>query len=245
MLALLSAIAVVAPALAQTLGTSNSLRQEFRSTGRSIEVSGVGCGTSSSGSLTLDKAGRGQSKAYDLRVRRPAVGNRDGFVRVTGVSVNDQTITVTAVADNAECTAEASGPPAQERWRGIFSDPDISFFRRVQVRMQRSLISHEAKPPVLRPRRMRLNFEESLRRIRWKRFGGRTATGTATYRLRIPRGCNPRRCPGLKRSLALNGRRMTVKLSRVKRCPTLEYTRVRVIYRGKTFIPTGTFCGRG
>jgi len=237
-LLVLSGVAAVAPALGQTLGASDSVREDFRSTIRSIAVNGVGCGTSSTGTLTLDRPLRGQSKAYGITVRRPTVGTRDEDVRVTAVRVADQSIVVTATADPGQCTLD------EDRWSANFA-ADVRFARRVQARMQRSLIFDEAGTPRLRPSRIRLNPDESMRRIRWKQFGGPTATGTGTYRLRVPRGCNRRRCPGLRRSLALNGRRMTVKLSRVKRCPALEYTRVQVIYRGKVEIPTGTFCGRG
>jgi hypothetical protein len=236
LLLVLTGVPMAAPALGQTLGPSDSVREDFRSTIRFVAVNGVGCGTSSTGTLTLDSPLRGQSKAYGITVRRPTVGDRDGGVSVTAVRVADQSVLVTATADPGQCDLD------EGRWSARFG-ADVSFARRVQIRMQRSLIFQEAGKPLLRPSRIRLNAEESMRRIRWKHFGGPTATGTGTYRLKVPRGCNARRCPGLRRSLALNGRRMTVKLSRAKRCPTLEYTRGRVTYRGKVWIPTGTFCG--
>ena len=151
------------------------------------------------------------------------MGSESGYVRVTAVTVAGQTITITATADAARCTAEATRPPAEETWGATFP-PEIRFARRVQARVDPVLIFDKAKPPALRPRRVRFNPNETLRGIRWRRFGGRTARGVGRYRLNGYPGCNPRRCPGIRRALRLNRRRMTLSLSRVKRCGGVSST---------------------
>ena len=240
-LTLAGALGLIGPAAAQKLGKSNSFRQEFRSTD-SFNVRGVGCGNSSSDTITLPPPLKGTSSAYDIRVRSPVVGSESGYVRVTAVAVKDQSITITATADAVRCAAEASGPPAEEGWQAGFS-PDIRYARRVQARVDPVLIFDQAKPPALRPRRLRFNPNETVRGIRWKRFGGRTARGVGRYRLNGNPGCNPQRCPGLREPLRLNGRRMTVTLSRVKRCGgVLKYTRFRLSYRGKSHQRFKGFC---
>ena len=177
------------PAPGAKLTKRNSISAEFL-VATSFELNGVGCGSTATNSVTVAKARKGVSKAFGFRVRKPKVGDTDGYVRVTAVQVSDQTTTVTAVADAAQCTAQASGPPAQEAWSATFA-PDISFFRRIQVRLRPDADRKAAK---LRPRSMRIFDMDTLRRIRWKSFGGKTGRGTAKYRSGV-RGCYPGDAP--------------------------------------------------
>ena len=177
MLTLACALVLAAPAPGATLTKRNSISAEFL-VATSFELNGVGCGSTATNSVTVAKARKGVSKAFGFRVRKPKVGDTDGYVRVTAVQVSDQTTTVTAVADAAQCTAQASGPPAQEAWSATFA-PDISFFRRIQVRLRPDADRKAAK---LRPRSMRIFDMDTLRRIRWKSFGGKIGRGTAKYR---------------------------------------------------------------
>ena len=177
MLTLACALVLAAPAPGATLTKRNSISAEFL-VATSFELNGVGCGSTATNSVTVAKARRGVSKAFGFKVEKAKVGDTDGYVRVTAVQVSDQTTTVTAVADAAQCTAQASGPPAQEAWSATFA-PDISFFRRIQVRLRPDADRKAAK---LRPRSMRIFDMDTLRRIRWKSFGGKIGRGTAKYR---------------------------------------------------------------
>lgn len=227
-------LVLAAPAPGAGLGKRNSIKVEFLSI-KPFDIAGTGCGSTAAGSVTLAAPPKGVSKAFAFKIVKPKVGDRDGYVRVTAVQVFDQTITVTAVADAAECPAQASGPPAQEPWSARFA-PDISFTRRVQARLRPDA---DKKRPKLAPRSMRLFSGDTLRRIRWKGFGGKSATGTARYRVHIPgQRCTPKIC------LGHNGR-VKIRLRRVRRCGPYglwEYTRLAVIFRGRMLFETGNIC---
>jgi hypothetical protein len=208
---------VALPASGAKLGKSNSVPIEFLSV-KPFELAGSGCGSSATGSVTLAKPPKGVSKAYAFKIVKPKVGDRDGFVRVTGVAVNDQTISVTAVAELAECTAQS----ADGSWSARF-DPDISFTRRVQGRVRPDL---DRKRPVLKPRKLRIPGGGTLKGIRWKSYGGKTASGTATYNDELP---------------GTRTRRVKIKLLRIRRCPPyglFEYTTLKI--RGT--LQTGNIC---
>ena len=140
--------------------------------------------------------------------------------------VTDQTITITAtVADPAQCT----GP----QWSTVF-DPVIDYDRRVQVRLRPDA---RLKPAKLRPRSMRIFGTDTLKRIRWKRFGGKTGSGSGRYHNGV-RGCTPLVCPG-------NNKRVKVRLRRVRRCQDsgiLEYTQMDLIYRGRVALDVRIHC---
>ena len=225
MVTLACAVLIAAPALGAKLTKRNSVSAEFL-LATSFQLNGVGCGSTATNSVTAAKATRGVSKAFRFGVRKPKVGDTDGYVRVTEVAVNDQTVTVTAVADAAQCTAQAGGPPAQERWVATFA-PDISFFRRIQARVRPDLLR---KRPVLKPRKLRLGGTETLKRIRWKRYGGKTASGTATYDENLP---------------GVRIKRVKISLRRVRRCldfGLFEYTTLKIVHRGRTLVETGKTC---
>ena len=226
MLTLACAITLASPAWGAKLGKGNSVKDEFLST-RSFNVTGPRCDAAGTGSTTLAPPRKGESKAYAIRVTKPKVGDldRDGFARVTAVRVTDQTVTVTAVvADRAQCTVPA--------WTAVF-DPEIDYARRVQVRLRPDA---RLKPAKLRPRSMRIFDADTLKRIRWKRFGGKTGSGTGHYRSGVP-GCTTF-CPG-------NNKRVKVRLRRVRRCPDsgiLEYTQLDLIYRGRKALDVRIHC---
>lgn len=225
MLTLACALVLAAPAPGAKLTKRNSISAEFL-LATPFDLNGVGCGASATNSVTAAKPVKGVSKAFGFEVRKPKVGDREGYVRVSGVAVKDQTVTVTAVADAAQCTAQATGPPAQEAWSATFA-PDISFFRRIQARVRPDV---SIKRPVLKPRRLRLPGTETLKRIRWKRYGGRTATGTATYDENLP---------------GVNIKRVRITLRRIRRCldfGLFEYTSLKIVHRGRTLVVTGNTC---
>lgn len=237
MLTLLCA-AVIAPLEAgAALGPKNSIVVKFGSV-TPIEAAGIGCGSTATGTLTLPPARRGVSRAFGIKVVEPKVGDRDqnGNVRATDVRVSGSTITVAMVADSpALCTAESDTPPAEREWVARFR-PDILFDRRVQARVRADARRKTAK---LRPRSMRFQSGDVLRRIRWTRFGGKTATGVARYRANYPGiRCTPKLCRG-------HNSRAKIKAYRVRRCPDtghLEYTRLTVTFRDGLIFGTGNIC---
>ena len=141
------------------------------------------------------------SKAYGITVTKPKVGDldQDGFSRATAVGVTDQTITVTAVCRPGQCTVPGG-------WKADF-DPDIVYSRRVQVKLRPDA---DRKPAKLKPRSMRIFGMDTLKRIRWKRFGGKTGSGTGHYRSGV-KGCPTGGCPA-------NNKRVKMRVRRVRRC---------------------------
>lgn len=228
MLVWLCTAVLAAPAPGARLGKSNSIKVEFRSVAP-IEAEATSCGSTATGSVTLAPARRGVSKAFGITVVKPKVGDLDenDFARATSVQVSDQTITVTMVVNQpSQCT----GPGG---WKARF-EPDIVYARRVQVRLRPDA---DRKPAKLRPRSMRIFDMDTLRGIRWKRFGGKTGSGTARYRSGVP-GCTPKNCPG-------HNRRVKLRLRRVRRCQDsgiLEYTQLEIIFRGRLVLPVRIHC---
>jgi hypothetical protein len=227
MLTLACAVTLGSPAWGAKLGKGNSVRDEFRSVAP-ITVKGPSCGSGGSGSTTLAPARKGVSKAYGITVAKPKVGDLDenGFARVSAVRVSDQTIIVDAVVNQpSQCTFTGE-------WTTTF-DPDITYARRVQVKLRPDA---DRKPAKLRPRSMRIFGMDTLKRIRWKRFGGKTGSGTGHYRSGV-RGCRSA-CPG-------NNKRVKVRLRRVRRCQDsgiLEYTQMDLIYRGRKALDVRIHC---
>jgi len=225
------------PALGAGLTDRNSVKIEFISE-KSFRIEGTGCGASATGSVTLGTPPRGVSKAFGVKVAKPAVGQRDGYVRVTAVRVADQTVTVTATAEPGPCSADgdSSEPPARRSWSANFA-PDVSFFRRVQAHLRSD--AYKKRPRLKAPRSMRLFGGDTLTGIRWKGFGSKTARATARYRIRIPgTRCTPRLCRGH------NGR-VKLKFGKVKRCSdagVYEYTSMSIRFRGRLLSSAPAFC---
>jgi len=234
-------VALLAPAHAGAAFTSsNSVKFTFRSL-EPIEAEGTGCGSTATGTFT-PPPGRGDiSDAFGLEVLQPKVGDRDSTrkARATGVGVSGSTASITMVADGAEvCSAESETselPPAQRPWSASFY-PNILYDRRVHVRLRPGSRSKRGK---LRPRNMRFETGDTLRGIRWKRFGGKTAIGTAKYRANFPgTRCTPKLCRG-------HGSRAKIKAYKVGRCGDtgdFEYTRMTVTFRGGLIFGTGDVC---
>lgn len=229
MLTLACAVALASPASGAKLGKGNSVKTEFRSVAP-IEVQAPSCGAEGTGSITLAPPRRGVSKAFGITVAKPKVGDLDpnGFARATVVGVSDQTIAVTAVVNQpGQCT----GPGG---WKVSF-EPDIVYARWVQVKLRPDADRKAAK---LRPRSMRIFGMDTLKRIRWKRFGGKTGSGTGRYRSGVP-GCAPTGgCPA-------HNKRVKLRVRRVRRCQDsgiLEYTQLDLIYRGRVALDVRIHC---
>ena len=169
-----------------------------------VAFDGVGCGVPASATLALPKG------AFDVQVKQPSVGARDGDAQITGVSVQGDVVTFSAVADSARvCDPnEDTTPPADRPWSAEF-EGEASFKQQVMV-VLRNLFPLEGKRTAVRPRRVRIGLAGAARKIRWKRFGGRTAIGLGTYKSVVP-------CAG---GCTDNGTRLTVKLTRPVHCPS-------------------------
>jgi hypothetical protein len=170
----------------------------------SIAFSGVGCGVPASATQTLPAG------AFDVQVKKPQVGARDQDAQITGVSVQGTAVTFTAVADGAAvCDPdEGSTPPAERPWSARF-DGEATFRQRAKA-VLRNLFPLEGKRTAVRPRRVRIGLAGVARKIRWTRFGGRTAIGRGTYKSVVP-------CAG---GCTDNGTRLSVKLTRPVHCPS-------------------------
>src|SRR4051794_17175455 len=82
----------------------------------SIAIDGVGCGVPASATMALP------SGAFEVQVKQPLLGARDLDAQITGVSVQGNVVTFTAVADSASiCDPdEDTTPPADRPWSAQF-----------------------------------------------------------------------------------------------------------------------------
>jgi hypothetical protein len=207
-----------------------------------VRIDGVGCGVAASTVVALP------ATATDVRVRSPAVGETDLDARLTEAAVVGTSVRFTAVgAGPVICDpAEDPGvPPAQRPWSGTFSSR-ITFRERVSARYW------SGRQPKLktRPRTAAIHFVASVRKIRWRTFGGRKAVGFGRLRADSPPGltCTRRTCPG-------HGQRFKVVLSRPSRCADWDDAvfydriafvttkRVGVIRPGRVFASYDPVCG--
>ncbi len=192
-----------------------------------IGIEGVGCGVSASATVTLPAG------AFDVRVRRPAVGARSTSfdAQLTGVSVQGNAVAFTAVADGDRvCDPNASDtPPASRSWSADF-DVEVGFKQRVGV-VHKNRDGPGGKNFKVRPREVRVRIAGAARGVRWTQFGGRKAVGLGSFRSLIP-------CAG---GCSDNGTRLRVELTRPGYCPNLRlpghgepavfYTKVAFVLR--------------
>jgi hypothetical protein len=192
------ALAVAWPGVA----AAGSLIARSERTGEA-EIEGVGCGAAASHVLALP------ASATDVRVREPKVGDTTPDSRLTGAAVEGASVRFTAVGDGRFICdpAEDPEPPALRPWSGEY-DYDIAFRERVSARYWS--VTGKLKT---RPRSVTIRFLGTVRKIRWRRFGGREAVGFGRFVADSPPGftCTPRTCPG-------HGGRFKVVLSRPSRC---------------------------
>jgi hypothetical protein len=189
----------------------------------SVTIRGVGCGVSASATFT-PPAG-----TVDLRIQRPSAGAREGDAQLTNVSVQGTAATFTAVADGPSVCDPGSGstPPANRPWFAHF-DVEAAIKQRVGV-VHFDLERTRGSAFKVRPRAIPIRLLGSARRIRWRRFGGREAVGSAVFRAEGP-------CPG---GCTDNGTRLTVKLTRPSRCANVHmpgHTEDAVFYGKFAFV---------
>lgn len=192
-------LAVASPGVA----AASSLIARSQLTGEA-EIEGVGCGAAASLVLALP------ASATEVQVREPRVGDTTPESRLTEAAVEGASVRFTAVGDGAPICdpAEDPEPPSLRPWSGVY-DYDIAFRERVSARYW-SGTSNKLKT---RPRSVTMRFIATVRKIRWRSFGGRKAVGFGRMVVDSPPGftCTRRTCPG-------HGERFKVVLSRPSRC---------------------------
>jgi hypothetical protein len=183
-------LAVLLPAAAAVAGGGDgSVVAPLRVSRGLVEIAGAGCGVPASATLALPSGVSG------VDVRSPAVGARNSDARLTDVSVQGNLVTFTAVGDAAGI---CNGTP-DARWSLSFDSHDgsldVAFTEQVTVLFWDDDVSLTL---TARPRKVPLNPLWTVRRVRWRRFGGSKAIGSGTIfggrvRLSLSR---PAHCPG-------------------------------------------------
>ena len=196
-------LAVVLAIASPGAAAAGSLIARSERTGEA-EIAGVGCGVAASLVLALP------ASATDVQVREPRVGDTTPESRLTEAAAEGASVRMTAVGDGPPVCdpAEDSTPPDMRPWSGVY-DYDIAFRERVSARYS----SGASRKLRTRPRSVTIRFVATVRKIRWRRFGGRKAVGFGRMVVDSPPGftCTRRTCPG-------HGERFKVVLSRPSRC---------------------------
>jgi hypothetical protein len=232
--------AVIAVACPATAGAATLIARSEHTD--DVVIEGVGCGVPASVVVGLP------ASATDVRVRAPDVGDTALDARLTEATVLGASVRFTAVGDGpviCDPAEDPAVPPSQRPWSGEFGSR-ITFRERVSARYW------SGRDPKLRtrPRSVAIHFVASVRKIRWRTFGGRRAIGFGRLRADAPPGftCTRRKCPG-------HGRRFKVVLSRPSRCADwgdsvwydriafVTTTRVGVIRPGRVFASFDPDCG--
>jgi hypothetical protein len=143
-------------------------------------------------------------------LRSPKVGDTSPESRLTEAAIGGPSVRFTAVGDGpsiCDPAADPDVPPSRRPWSGAF-DSEIAFRERVSARYW----SPTGKLKT-RPRSVTIRFVATVRKLRWRAFGGRKAVGFGRLRVSEPPGfhCNRRTCTG-------HGDRFKVVLSRPSRC---------------------------
>jgi hypothetical protein len=208
-------LAVASPGVA----AASSLIARSQRTGEAV-IEGVGCGGAASLVLALP------ASATEVQVREPKVGDTTPESRLTEVAAAGASVRFTAVGDGPFICDQGDDPdpPSLRPWNGLY-DYDIAFRERVSARYW-SLTGKLRT----RPRAVTIRYIATVRKIRWRRFGGRKAVGFGRMVVDEPPGftCTRRTCPG-------HGERFKVLLSRPNRCAD---NREAVWYGRVAFITT-------
>jgi hypothetical protein len=199
-------LASTGAAMAGTIVVSSRL-------GDTVEIRGVGCGTSASVAIPLTPT------AFDVDVRRPKVGNTTYSSRITEVAVVGTDVRVTAVGqgeDTCDPNADPDVPPAQRIWADFYPY-DFRFNERVTTLYWPG--AQLPRKPKAKPRKVTLPNVANGIKLRWQSFGGRKSVAFGKLKAIAPPGikCNYRTCPGH------NGK-IKVVLTKPSRCPELGNT---------------------
>lgn len=154
--------------------------------------------------------------AFDVVVAAPKVGATVNDVRVTEVRVDGSKVTFTA---SSNC--DPNDPEAQQ-WFARF-DYRITYTTHATVTVVRDW-AHRPPYYVLGPKSIRIELVGAVERIRWQRFGGKTAIGFGTMN---QDGCKHAKCLG-------QGARIKVVLRNPSHCSGDDH----VFYNRVSFITT-------
>ena len=177
----------------------------------SLTIKGVGCGAPATGTVTMP------SGALEVRVRAPAPGDSVGDARVTDIAPRGTAVGVTAV-DGSEKTCDPAVdpvPPASRPWSAEF-DLEVAFKRREMVAVVadwRLRVGYVVRPPMVALRAYTPDATDTVRKVRWTRYGGRKAIGFGIFK------AAPFFCPSPARCIPGNGQRVRVELTRPSYCP--------------------------
>jgi hypothetical protein len=179
----------------------------------SIEIRGVGCGTSASVTIPL------ASTAFDVDVRRPKVGNTGSDSRLTEVAVAGTSVRLTAVGAGAyicDPNEDPDVPPSQRVWSDFYPY-DIRFQERVAAMYWQG--AEKPRRLSAKPRKVTIPHVAHGIKLRWRSIGGRKAVAFGRLKAINPPGvkCNAHSCPG-------HGSKIKVVLTRPSRCPELGDT---------------------
>jgi hypothetical protein len=207
-------LAVASPGVA----AAGSLIARSERTGEA-RIEGVGCGVAASRVLALP------ASATEVQVREPKVGDTSLDSQLTEAAVVGASVRFTAVGHGPFICDPGDDPePSMRPWSGLY-DYDIAFRERVSARYWS--LGGKLKT---RPRSVTMRYIATVRKIRWRRFGGRKAVGFGRMVVDEPPGftCTRSNCPG-------HGERFKVVLSRPSRCAD---NREAVWYGRVAFITT-------
>lgn len=195
-------VALVVAVACPSVAAAGSLIARSERTGDAV-IEGVGCGIAASLVLALP------ASATDVQVREPKVGDTTPDSRLTEAAVAGASVRLTAVGDGPFVCDPAADPepPGTRPWNGMY-DYDIAFRERVSARYWSGVGNLKTRPPSVK-----IRFVATVRKIRWRRFGGRQAVGFGRMVVDSPPGftCTRRTCPGHRK-------RFKVVLSRPSRC---------------------------
>lgn len=172
--AALCVLVAAVPAVAE-LTSANSVAIEFGAR-FTAEVQATGCGTAATADKSLPAG------AAAIRVTTPKVGDRDGKTHVSAVTVSGTVVTISAVTDDPDVCEPAAN------WAAEY-DVRVEYTRRIQATMRIYYESYltgakwRMRPATIRDTRAGAPPGDRIARIKWKRFGGKTAEGTGILHL--------------------------------------------------------------
>jgi hypothetical protein len=231
---LCGASATAAPRLTDT----NSVSFPFAATSNE-DFKGTGCGATA----TVTK--QYPAGATKVKLVEPKVGAREDGTRVTAVTLAGTAATVTVVADGPDVCDPARNGSAQGEpvsWTANYR-VRAEYRRRVQSTIRIFYESYvfgakwKVRPKVVQDTRRGGALSERFTGIRWKRFGGKVATGSGRLRQTYCRRGD--RCPD-------NGRRIRLVASKPGYCKDsgkIEYLKLDTYLGGRGHSGMRIRCG--
>ena len=219
---------------ASRLTDSNSFFFQFAAT-TNEDLKGTNCG----GTASVVK--RYPAGATGIKMVSPKVGDQEDGTQVTAVTVAGTVATVTVVANGPQiCGRNPTGEPVS--WEASYR-VRAEYRRRVQSTIRIFYESYvfgakwKLRPKVIQDGRRGAGLVDRYTGIKWKRFGGKVATGYGRLRQTYcRRGQN---CPD-------NGRRVKLVASKPGYCKDsdkIEYLQLATYFRGRNQSVAPIRCG--